>query len=111
REGIHLGAMAGTVDMVLRCYAGVETRADALWLHPLLPDELPEARFRMRYRNQPILVHMNHEEVTLTLSQGSAEPIDVNVEGTPKSLSPGETWTVKLEHSARAHQRTPAVTS
>ena len=111
REGIHLGAMAGTVDMVLRCYAGVETRADALWLHPLLPDELPEARFRMRYRNQPILVHMNHEEVTLTLSEGSAEPIDVNVEGTPKSLSPGETWTVKLEHSARAHQRTPAVTS
>ncbi|WP_269044977.1 hypothetical protein [Paenarthrobacter sp. Z7-10] len=36
-EGIHLGAMAGTVDMVLRCYGGVETRDGALWLHPVLP--------------------------------------------------------------------------
>ncbi|GAA1810762.1 beta-phosphoglucomutase family hydrolase [Nesterenkonia flava] len=105
REGIHLGAMAGTVDMVIRCYGGVETRADALWLHPLLPDELPEVTFRMRYRNQPILVHINHEHVTLKLSEGSAEPIDVNVEGKPKTLTPGEVWTVKLEHSAREHQR------
>ncbi|GAB3192990.1 beta-phosphoglucomutase family hydrolase [Nesterenkonia suensis] len=105
REGIHLGAMAGTVDMVLRCYAGVETRADALWLHPVLPDELPEATFRMRYRNQPILVHMDHENVTLKLSEGSAEPIDVNVEGKRKQLSPGERWSVPLEHQARVHAR------
>lgn len=101
REGIHLGAMAGTVDMVLRCYAGVETRADALWLHPLLPDELPEITFRMRYRNQPILVHVDHDEVTLKLSEGSAQPIDVNVEGQAKQLHPGESWSVRLGHYAR----------
>ncbi|MGJ9373170.1 beta-phosphoglucomutase family hydrolase [Nesterenkonia sp. CF4.4] len=108
REGVHLGAMAGTVDMVLRCYGGVETRADALWLHPLLPDELPALTFRMRYRNQPIVVSINHAEVELKLSEGSAEPIDVNVEGNRKTMAPGETWTVKLEHSARVHQRQPA---
>ncbi|GAA3282676.1 beta-phosphoglucomutase family hydrolase [Nesterenkonia halobia] len=102
REGIHLGAMAGTVDMVLRCYAGVETRADALWLHPLLPDELPAVTFRMRYRNQPIVVHADHRAVTLNLSGGSAQPIDVNVEGKHKLLHPGEVWVVELEHSARA---------
>ncbi|RJN32478.1 beta-phosphoglucomutase family hydrolase [Nesterenkonia natronophila] len=104
REGIHLGAMAGTVDMVIRCYGGVETRADALWLRPLLPDELPEVTFRMRYRNQPILVRINHNDVTLNLSQGSAQPIDINVEGKHKLMEPGEVWTVKLEHQARAHE-------
>jgi beta-phosphoglucomutase family hydrolase len=104
REGVHLGAMAGTVDMVIRCYGGVETRADALWLRPLLPDELPEVTFRMRYRNQPILVRINHEDVTLNLSQGSAQPIDINVEGKHKLMEPGEVWTVKLEHQARAHE-------
>ena len=108
REGVHLGAMAGTVDMVIRCYAGIETRADALWMHPLLPDELPEVTFRMRYRNQPIVVHINHAEVTLKLSEGSAEPIDVNVEGKDKQMAPGERWTVPLEHHARAHQRSRA---
>ena len=108
REGIHLGAMAGTVDLLQRCYSGVETRADALWLHPLLPDELPSLTFRMRYRNQPIVVSINHDEVELKLSEGSAEPIDANVEGTRKTMAPGETWTVKLAHSARVHQRQPA---
>ena len=108
REGIHLGMMAGTVDMVIRSYAGIETRADALWMHPLLPDQLPEVTFRMRYRNQPIVVHIDHTEVSLKLSAGSAEPIDVNVEGKAKSLTPGEEWTVKLEHQAREHQRAGA---
>ncbi|WP_150461538.1 beta-phosphoglucomutase family hydrolase [Nesterenkonia ebinurensis] len=111
REGIHLGAMAGTVDMVLRCYGGVETRADALWLHPLLPDEVPEVTFRMRYRNQPILVRINHNHVTLNLSEGSAEPIDVNVEGKHKLMEPGEVWTVRLEHHARAHERPKAASA
>ncbi|MGO1192436.1 MAG: beta-phosphoglucomutase family hydrolase [Nesterenkonia sp.] len=106
REGIHLGAMAGTVDMAIRCYGGIETRADALWLHPLLPDELPELTFRMRYRNQPILVHVNHDHVSLNLSEGSAQPIDVNVEGKHKLMEPGEVWTVTLEHQARADERT-----
>ena len=27
-EGIHLGAMAGTVDLMQRCYSGLETRQD-----------------------------------------------------------------------------------
>lgn len=28
REGIHLGAMAGTVDIMQRCYTGLELRDD-----------------------------------------------------------------------------------
>ncbi|MBC8093961.1 MAG: haloacid dehalogenase, partial [Pseudonocardia sp.] len=36
-EGIHLGSMAGCVDLVLRCFAGLETRRDALWFNPHWP--------------------------------------------------------------------------
>lgn len=39
-EGIHLGAMAGTVDLLQRGYAGLEARRDALWFDPALPKEL-----------------------------------------------------------------------
>ena len=47
REGIHLGAMAGTVDLLLRCYTGLETREGKLWLHPTLPTErLDRSGFR-----------------------------------------------------------------
>ena len=34
-EGIHLGAMAGTVDMVKRGYSGIESRGDVVWVNPL----------------------------------------------------------------------------
>lgn len=62
----------------------------------------------MRYRNQPIVVSINHEVVELKLSEGSAEPIDVNVEGKHKLMEPGDVWTVKLEHQARANERVKA---
>ncbi len=41
-EGVHLGAMAGTLDLLQRCYAGLEVRGDELRFAPELPDELRE---------------------------------------------------------------------
>jgi trehalose/maltose hydrolase-like predicted phosphorylase len=96
REGIHLGAMAGTVDMVIRCYAGVETRSDTLWLHPLLPMEASGVQFTIRYRKQPLSVRITQYCITLELLEGSARPIHLNVEGREKTMNPGERWTVPL---------------
>ena len=39
REGIHVGAMAGTIDLIQR-YLGLELRANVLYFDPVLPDEL-----------------------------------------------------------------------
>jgi hypothetical protein len=49
-EGIHLGAMAGTVDLAQRCYTGLEAREDVLWLSPSLPEGLDGLDFDVRYR-------------------------------------------------------------
>jgi len=43
-EGIHLGAMTGTVDLVQRCYTGIEMRDEVLWLNPRLPGDLRSLR-------------------------------------------------------------------
>jgi Glycosyl hydrolase family 65 central catalytic domain/Glycosyl hydrolase family 65, C-terminal domain len=58
REGVHLGAMACTIDLVLRCFAGLESRDDLLWLHPVLPPELSRAEFSIPYRGQQIKVEL-----------------------------------------------------
>ncbi|WP_086862247.1 glycoside hydrolase family 65 protein, partial [Amycolatopsis lexingtonensis] len=50
REGIHLGAMAATADVLQRCYTGLETRGNTLRLHPHLPDALTRLDFDLRYR-------------------------------------------------------------
>jgi alpha,alpha-trehalase len=39
-EGIHLGGMAGCVDMIQKGFTGIETREDVLWFNPCLPEEL-----------------------------------------------------------------------
>ncbi|MFF9076589.1 glycosyl hydrolase family 65 protein [Streptomyces sp. NPDC014872] len=49
-EGIHLGAMAGTLDFVQRGMTGLETRDDALWLDPAALPELSEFAMRIRFR-------------------------------------------------------------
>ncbi len=104
REGIHLGAMAGTADMVIRCYAGVETRQDTLWLHPSLPAELSGVSFRISYRGQPINLSLTHDKARLELHHCSARPVRVCVEGVKRTLHPGEVWDVALP-SADAHAR------
>ncbi|NUS42699.1 MAG: beta-phosphoglucomutase family hydrolase [Mycobacteriaceae bacterium] len=101
REGVHIGAMAATADMVVRCYGGVETRGDILWLHPVLPDELPSAEFTLSYRGQPLTVSLTHETATLILHPCVAPPIHVRVEGSDRVLSAGDTWQVPLLRTLR----------
>ncbi len=90
-EGIHLGAMAGSVDMVVRCYTGLEFRDNKLWLHPVLPAELTEVAFTINYREQPIRLELTAAKLRLHLHGGGATPITVKVEGQEATLSPGET--------------------
>jgi beta-phosphoglucomutase family hydrolase len=96
REGIHLGAMAGTADMVLRCYAGVEMRADVLRLHPVLPTEIGSASFQIIYRGQPVDIELTQGCAKLRLLPCAAEPINLCVEGVEKTLGPGMAWVVQL---------------
>ncbi|HSP75567.1 MAG TPA: beta-phosphoglucomutase family hydrolase [Cryobacterium sp.] len=90
-EGIHLGAMAGSVDMVVRCYTGLEIRDDMLWLHPVLPKELAEVTFSINYREQPIRLELTPGNLRLQLRAGGATPIRVRIEGTEAILAPGQT--------------------
>lgn len=95
-EGVHLGAMAGTSDMVLRCFGGVETRNDTLWLHPLLPAELSRVAFQLKFRGQVIDVTLTLDRIELRLEAGVANPIRVNVEYAEQTLGPGDTMLLEL---------------
>ena len=49
-EGVHLGAMAGSVDLLQRCFAGLETRQDALWFNPHWPRRFGQLQHAGRQR-------------------------------------------------------------
>ena len=96
REGIHLGAMAGTVDLLLRCYTGLETRDGALWLHPALPPELGRVHFEIGYRGHGISVDLTLSTLTLHLQPRAAAPIQVHVEDEELTLHAGHSYTFDL---------------
>jgi trehalose/maltose hydrolase-like predicted phosphorylase len=91
-EGIHLGAMAGTVDLVQRCYTGLETREDVLWLNPSLPDELAGLDFEIRYRGHwGINLHLTPGRLRVRVAADDAPPVRVAVRGQVVELVPGGT--------------------
>ncbi|MGO4784310.1 glycoside hydrolase family 65 protein [Cryobacterium sp. W22_MBD10_FK3] len=96
-EGIHLGAMAGSLDMVVRCYTGLEIRDGMLWLHPVLPLGLEKVDFSITYRDQPIQVEVTPTNLRLALSPGGIAPTRVRVEGREAQLSPGQTHDFLLD--------------
>lgn len=58
-EGIHLAGMAGAIDVVQRCFGGIEVRAGALWFDPMWPVEFGALEFTLRYRRHTLLVRIN----------------------------------------------------
>lgn len=80
-EGIHLGAMAGTLDLLQRCYSGLEIRDHVLWLNPQLPDDISQMSFKVRYRSHWIRLKINRKQVEVDFDKGWAEPVYVGVGG------------------------------
>ncbi|MBY0317896.1 MAG: HAD-IA family hydrolase [Reyranella sp.] len=88
-EGIHLGAMAGTLDLLQRCYSGLELRGDGLRFHPALPHELRRLSFELRYRRQSLSVDLTPTKLTIASDPSNAEEISVVVDDQTIVLQPG----------------------
>ena len=89
-EGIHLGAMAGTVDLIQRCYTGIELRDDELWFNPVLPDELSRLSFQLRHRRHSLHVDITDDALSIASDPASADPVTLRLKGETRRLAPGE---------------------
>ncbi len=78
-EGIHLGAMAGTLDLIQRCYSGLDIRDDVLWLEPTLPDDIKTMKFHIRFRGHWIFLTIDHKKIKITFDKGWANPVKIGV--------------------------------
>ncbi len=81
KEGIHLGAMAGAVDIVQRCFTGLEVRDNVLHFTPQLPQNLSEIRHTIRYRSHWIEIVLNHKTLAISFEQGWGNPVTIVVKG------------------------------
>lgn len=109
-EGIHLGAMAGTLDLVQRGLTGLETREGALWLDPVPLPALSRFGFRMRYRGHwGIRVRMEQGVLSIAVPVSEARPIRVELGGRRAVIHPGEERLLACPQGCRPVERSHAV--
>lgn len=96
KEGIHLGVMAGTVDLIQRAYTGAQLRDGVLYFAPVLTDRLDGLSFPMQVRGTPIRVTLGRAELTVVITGGFSRPIKVGIDNDVRELGPGERCTFSL---------------
>ncbi|MBD3412821.1 MAG: glycoside hydrolase family 65 protein [Candidatus Aminicenantes bacterium] len=80
-EGVHLGAMAGTIDLLQRCYSGIEVRKGILWFNPNLPEHLTRLEMKVRFLSHSIQVVITPGKLCLTTLKSSLPSIKIGVNG------------------------------
>jgi trehalose/maltose hydrolase-like predicted phosphorylase len=95
-EGIHLGAMAGTVDLVQRCYAGLEARDGVLWLNPRLPDALSELQMEVRYRGHWLAVRVTQEQIEVRFRKSWSHSARIGFRDEVHEMNQGEERVFRL---------------
>ncbi|MEV6294972.1 glycosyl hydrolase family 65 protein [Streptomyces sp. NPDC051896] len=96
-EGIHLGAMAGTLDLIQRGLTGLETREDALWLDPVPLPALSEYGFRLHYRGHwGVGVRRRSGQLEIAVPDSDESAIRVVLADRAVTIAPGETCTLVL---------------
>jgi len=111
QEGIHLGAMAGTVDLIQRCYLGVELRPNLLHIDPRLPAGLRRVRTRLRYRRQVLEIDADHDQLRITAHQVTGPPVTIAYRGHVRELGAGQSCRFRLVEPLAVRRRSPCAPS
>ena len=88
-EGIHLGAMAGTVDLIQRCYMGVTVRDGTIHFDPLPPARLRSVAFSLRFHGVWLDVRLEDKKLILSPRPGGPDRVPVGVRDRIYTLKAG----------------------
>ena len=106
KEGIHLGVMSGTLDLIQRGYVGTDIRDGVLHFNPRLTDRLDGLSFPMQFRGTPIRVTLKDGGLTVDVhTEGFSRPIRVAVGDAVRDLRAGDHHTSALKQTTRVNAR------
>jgi trehalose/maltose hydrolase-like predicted phosphorylase len=98
KEGIHMGVMSGTLDLVQRAYLGSEIRDGVLYFRPRETERLDGLTLSMRFRGMPIQVSLAGSELSVAAqSDPFIDPIEVGLGDEVHRLAAGESCRFTLE--------------
>ena len=97
-EGIHTGVMAGSIDIVIRGFAGISTLEDIIRINPNLPKHWQRIKMRFRHKERWVSLSITKYQVTILIQGPMTKSFTVPVEirGKLHYLPLGKTSKVSL---------------
>jgi trehalose/maltose hydrolase-like predicted phosphorylase len=97
QEGIHMGVMAGTLDLIQRGYVGAEIQNGTLYFSPKPNDRLDGLSFPLRFCQTPVEVTLKESRLAVaTQTDGFNRSIKVGVGDEVRKIKDGERYTFTL---------------
>jgi beta-phosphoglucomutase family hydrolase len=100
-EGVHLGAMAGSVDLMQRVATGIEARDDVLHFAPELPRGMKRLDLRIRYRGHSLDLRLTRDTFRIRGRNGAVPPIALCVNDQVCEFVSGTTRVFRLIDQTR----------
>jgi trehalose/maltose hydrolase-like predicted phosphorylase len=102
KEGIHMGVMSGTLDLLQRYYVGSDVRDGILYFAPTLLDRLDGLAFSMQFRATPLRVSIAGHELPMgNVASGLSLTFRYRPERDPGRI-PG--WSPEVAGGAPRHE-------
>jgi trehalose/maltose hydrolase-like predicted phosphorylase len=95
QEGIHMGVMAGTLDLIQRGYLGTDIRDGALRFDPKPIGNLDGLLFPMKFRGTTLQIELEGNSLTVA-AQADGRPVEVRVGDSVEEIEAGERHTFDL---------------
>jgi alpha,alpha-trehalase len=95
-EGIHVGPMAGTLDILKRGYMGIEPWGDLLSPNPSLPEALARLSMQISYRGHSLQLVMTPQSLKISTLRKVEGSIKIRFKDQIFELCPLETKEVAL---------------
>lgn len=95
-EGIHLGAMGGTISVLQHHYLGFKVKYDVLEIYPMLPEAMKWVEITLYFRGVEINCHTSLSVIILHSVDKNAAPVKVRFKGQLKVLTPESPVTFDL---------------
>jgi trehalose/maltose hydrolase-like predicted phosphorylase len=89
QEGIHMGVMAGTLDLIQRGYLGTDIRDGVLHFDPKPVGNLDGLSFPMRFHGTPLQIELEGDRLTVFV-QADGPSVEVRVGDAVEEIQAGE---------------------
>ena len=93
KEGIHMGVMSGTLDLMQRGYMGLRVHDGGVAFDPKLTDHLEGLRYNFRFRGRTIAVHLDGGSLIVRVD---GAPVRIGVGPDSRDLGAGESHAFRL---------------